>query len=584
MTRKIKIPFLISDAITTGGLSRKGRIFRNSGEADLLDRQIPDSFGQERLRFIRLFVFLILAVFLARLLQLTILEGKKFRSWADNNSIKLVEVEAKRGRILDRNGQVLVFSREQYFLSKENEKLAIFEDQARELEKEGLAGENFTGQLGRITREVERVYPFGEVSAHVLGYTSGVQEADIQKNPDLSSSDFVGRLGVEETYDEVLSGERGKKIIQVDASGKTIAILGQKPGRDGQDIFLTIDIELSKKAFEAASAALSKVQSRAGAVVVTKPENGEVLALLSFPSYDPADVGRFVTQEDKPLFDRVIAGNYTPGSVFKIVSAMAGLESGSITPETEIEDVGEFELGGVKFPNWFYKVYGGRDGILKIERAIARSNDIFFYRLGERTALAEIRKWALSLGFGQKTGIDLAGESFGLVGDEAWKQANLGESWFLGDTMHLAIGQGFVVTTPLQVNLMTSIVANGGWRVVPHIVSSVQSENGIQIVAGDAKRESIGAAPEHLELVRSGMRQACQEKGTAWPFFDSSYPVACKTGTAEKTLGNPHAWFTAYAPSSLPELTITVIIENGGEGSSVAAPVAKEILDWYFQR
>lgn len=283
-----------------------------------------------------------------------------------------------------------------------------------------------------------------------------------------------------------------------------------------------------------------------------------------------------------PLFNRAIAGNYTPGSVFKIVSAIAGLESGALTRDTQIEDVGEFELGGVKFPNWFYKVYGGRDGLLKIDRAIARSNDIFFYRLGERTGLAEIRKWALLLGFGQKTGIDLPGESFGLVGDEAYKQANLGESWFLGDTMHLAIGQGFVVVTPLQVNLMTAIVAAGGRKVVPHIVWAVATESQGRLLVDQSRMVDIGVTPEYLEIVKSGMAQACQEKGTAWPFFKSIYPVSCKTGTAEKTLGNPHAWFTAYAPSTLPQLAITVILENGGEGSSVAAPIAREILDWWF--
>lgn len=578
-----KIPVLISDSISTGRLAQRGRIFKSKDESDLPDSEIAEKLDTPRLKFVRLMLFLITAVFLVRLFVLTIVEGGKYRNWAQNNSIRLVEVEAKRGRILDRNGKVLAHSTQEYFLSKGDNKQKISYEQARELEREGLAGENFDGELGRISREVIRVYPFGEVTAHVLGYTSGVQETDVAKNPKLAPFEFVGRLGIEETYDEVLRGVNGRKIVEVDASGRTISILGETAARDGQDVHLAIDSELSKTAFEVMRAALTKAKSDAGALVITKPENGEVLALLSLPSFDPTDVGRFVTREEKPLFNRVIAGSYTPGSVFKIVSSVAGLASGAVTGDTEIEDVGEFELGGVKFPNWFYKVYGGRDGVLRLDRAIARSNDIFFYRLGERTGLSQMRKWALLLGFGQKTGIDLPGEAFGLVGDEAWKLANLGDSWFLGDTMHLAIGQGFVVTTPLQVNLMTAIVANGGRRVIPHIVSSVQSGNGEQIVVGESREEDIGLASEHLEIVRSGMRQACQEKGTAWPFFKSTYTISCKTGTAEKAQGNPHAWFTAYAPSTLPEHSITVIIENGGEGSSVAAPVAKEILDWWFE-
>lgn len=588
--RKSKIPTLISDAISLGETSgaflrikSRRRIFANRQEDDFWGRGLVDQISLRRLAFVRFFVILIVIVFLGRLLQLTVVEGSKNRDFADNNRIRLVEVEAERGRIVDRNGKILAESVAEYFLNSNNRKSRISEEQAHELEKVGLAGENFSGQLGNITREVVRVYPFGEVGAHVLGYTSQVQKSDLLKNQSYGTVDFAGRLGVEETYDQILRGVNGRKIIEVDAEGKTISILGENPSRRGQDISLSVDIELSGKAVDVMSLQLAKVKSRSGAVVLTNPQNGEVLALLSFPSFDPSDVGRFVAREEKPLFNRAIGGTYTPGSVFKIASAVSGLESGKITAETEVEDVGEFELGGVKFPNWFYLGYGGRDGILKLDRAIARSNDIFFYRLGERIGLSDLRKWAVALGLGQKTGIDLPGESFGIVGDEAWKMASLGEVWFLGDTMHMAIGQGFVSATPLQVNLMTSYVANGGKKVVPHVVLRVEGASG-SIELSPSEEKNIGIKASNLEIVRSGMRQACQEKGTAWPFFKSEYPISCKTGTAERTLGNPHAWFTAYAPSDSAQIAITVIVEDGGEGSSVAAPVAKEILDWYFAR
>ena len=260
---------------------------------------------------------------------------------------------------------------------------------------------------------------------------------------------------------------------------------------------------------------------------------------------------------------------------------MAGLESGKVTENTEIEDVGVFEISGARFSNWYYTSYGGKDGLVKIDRAIARSNDIYFYKLGEATGLEEIRKWAIAMGYGQRTGIDLPGENFGLVPDETWKNANIGEGWYLGDTMHLAIGQGFLITTPLQVNVMTSFMANGGLRVSPHLVSEVKSDLSPIIV--EAKAEKVGEVrAENLEIVKRGMVMACKDKGTAWPFFEVTYSISCKTGTAEKTQGNPHAWFTAFAPSDFPQLAITVMIENGGEGSSVAAPIAKDILDWYF--
>ena len=178
----------------------------------------------------------------------------------------------------------------------------------------------------------------------------------------------------------------------------------------------------------------------------------------------------------------------------------------------------------------------------------------------------------------------MCGENFGLVPDETWKMANLNEPWFLGDTMHLAIGQGFVTASPLQVNVATSYVANGGKKVTPHLVSEVSTLGRGQIVVDGSAKGKIEVDSGSLEIVRSGMRQACQRQGTAWPFFSVQYTIACKTGTAERTQGNPHAWFTAYAPFEAPQLAITVVVENGGEGSSVAAPIAKEILGWYFSK
>lgn len=563
--RKVAPPFLTGIWGSTGeGKKRFGQRGDGSGSDDLTN--------ENRMGHFKLFIFLVLGLLLARLWQLTVVAGAKNRELAENNRIKFVKVEAPRGKIFDRSGSQLAISGEQFFLELESGRRAIFQEQARELIEQGLAGEDFESDLGRVRREMVRVYPLGEVAAHVIGYVQSNQS---------EMGDRQGRLGIEETYDNVLSGVDGAKIVEVDAQGRAISILGEKKARGGQDVVITIDADLQNLAFEVLAKNIKKAGVRGGALVIANPKNGEILALVSLPSFDPLDIGKFTTSADAPLFNRVVAGTYTPGSVFKIVTSLAGLESAKIDKDTEIEDVGEFELGGVRFSNWYYNTYGGREGFLKIDRAIARSNDIFFFRVGERIGLGVLRKWALALGFGQKTGIDLPGEAFGLVGDELWKMANHNTGWYLGDTLHLAIGQGFILATPLQVNVATAFVGNGGNLIRPHLVSKVRAENDREIVT-DSNLRKVNLGKENLQIVADGMRKACIKDGTGWPFFEAAYSVGCKTGTAEKAQGNPHAWFTAFAPYDDPEIAITVIIENGGEGSSVAGPVAREILDWWF--
>ena len=583
MTKRKKPGVRIFDGIWQADFSQKKRIFTGGGRFLGAGYDFLDKVSQNRIRVFELLIISVVIVFLVRLFLLSVVHGGENLELAENNRIRLVFEEPMRGRIMSADGEVLAQSVTKYFLEKDGLRHEITEEQVKELEKAGLAGEDFVGELGGVDREIVRNYPSGEMSSHITGYTSLVQKEDIAKNAKLKGNDFVGRLGIEEAYDELLRGEAGKKIVEVDSKGKTISILGQTTGTGGADILLSIDSALQKKAYEVLASHLAKLNLGVGALVITEPFSGQILALVSMPSYDPADVGKSVASERKPLFNRVISGTYPPGSVFKISSALAGLESGKINRETEIEDVGEFELGGLKFGNWFYLTYGSRDGVLKIDRAIARSNDIFFYKLGEKVGLADLRSQALRLGFSQKTGIDLPGEAYGLVGDEVWKRANLGDNWFLGDTMHMAIGQGYVLTTPIQINRVTDFMANGGKLVRPYLVTRVKPQSGKELDVQPSIADGI-VGHENLQIVRDGMRQACEKSGTAWPFFDAKYKVGCKTGTAEKTQGDPHAWFTAFAPYDNPKIAITVIIENGGEGSSVAAPVAREILDWYFAR
>lgn len=573
--RKLSPPVLEGLQLAVTGPNFLGRGRQPAQEGD-------EARDLRRLATIKIILALVVLVLFARLFQLTLISGSKNRELAEENRIRYQEVEAGRGKILDRDGKLLATSVEKFFLTRDGIVREVTEKQARDLEAAGLAGEIFLGELGEIRREVVREYPYGQTFSHALGYVSRVQPQDLAKNDSFANTDFVGRGGIEEIYDGVLRGKNGAKIVEVDATEKAISLLASDAGEVGSDIESTLDLELSRKIYEVMTAGLAKNSAIAGAVIVSKVDTGEILALLSMPAFDPGNIGQAVVNPDQPLFNRVISATYTPGSVFKIVSAVAGLESGKITPETEIEDVGEFSIGDSKFANWYFLNYGGRDGLVKIDRAIARSNDIFFYRLGERVGLGDLRKWAVALGFGSATGVDLPAEATGLVGDEVWKRARFDQGWFLGDTLHLAIGQGYIQATPIQVNMATVAVANGGVKVTPSLVRQAHQKDGKNVeVVG--KSVSLAVSPKTLAIVREGMKLACQAGGTAWPFFNAGYSVGCKTGTAEKTQGNPHAWFTAFAPYDSPEIAITVIIENGGEGSSVAAPVAKEVLDWWFE-
>jgi len=582
--RKKPFPILIFESISK--YTRKG--FKRQ-KIDISDSygnfsDPAESIPSHRVTNFYFLIIIMVAIFLFRLFYLTVIKGEENRILSDENRIRLVDIEQERGQILDRNGKVVADSERSLLLKSSYKFTKITQNQANDLEAEGLAGENFEGELGLIVEEVKRNYPLSEKAAHLTGYVSGPQEGDTITGEQVSSVEKIGRLGVEQYYDDFLRGKVGKKLVEVDSLGKKVTILGQEEPKIGATVHLTLDSELQKFAYEALKKQVEKAQVKTGALIIQNPQTGEILALVSFPSFDPANIQKSTDDKDQPFFNRVISGVYPPGSVFKITSALAGLESGKITKDTEIEDVGEFNIGETKFANWYFLTYGKKDGVLKIDRAIARSNDIFFFRVAERIGLDAIRQMAKKLGFGQKSGIDLPGEAFGLLPDEVWKDSTLKEQWFLGDTLHLAIGQGFMLTTPIQVNLMTSYMASGKIY-KPHVVSKIENlpNNAAAIEISPKILSEDLASAENFTVVRDGMRQACEQGGTAFPFFNAPYKVGCKTGTAEKALGNPHAWFSAFAPFENPKITITVIIEDGGEGSAVAAPVAREILDWMFQ-
>lgn len=564
---KLKLPWL-GESISSGSSGNwqaRRHLTNGSGFDESLNR-----INSSRLSIFYILAFLILLILLARLFGLTVIAGSQNRELSQNNRIRLFEREAQRGRIFDRDGKIIAESKLVYMLKKNDKLTQISFGQAKDLEMQGLASENFEGELGQISQEVRRSYLLSAASAHILGYTSWGQGVQA-----------VGMLGIEQAYNSFLTGKVGKKLVEVDTLGRKVSILGEQESVRGRDLKTTLDADLQKFAFDVLKKQAEKFGTKKGAVVVQNPRSGEILALVSSPSFDPTDIGKSVSDLEKPFFNRATQGSYPPGSVFKIVTALAGLDSGLIDENTQIEDVGEFELGGSKFSNWFFNQYGKRDGVLKIQKAIARSNDIFFYRVAEKVGLKTLRVMAIKLGLGQKTGIDLPAEAVGLVPDEVWKKSAFGDDWYLGDTMHFGIGQGFLLTTPLQLNSITSFVASG-ILTKPYVVSEIGSgDSDVVKFSGKVLGEDI-VGRENLDLVRAGMRDACKLGGTGAPFFNAKYEVGCKTGTAERELGNPHAWFTVYAPYDDPKIALTVIIEDGGEGSSVAAPVAREIVDWWM--
>jgi len=480
----------------------------------------------------RTFLFYLLltvvySLFIAQLVNLQILQGKKNLALSAGNRIKIEKIRAVRGLFYDREKRALVYN----------------------LEVKNKAG-------------LSREYLYGPVLAHLLGYVD---------------KDYIARSGLEKEYDELLKGKDGGDLIEVDSQGKKIRQIGHQEPVPGENLYLTVDLDLQKKAWEA-------LGHQKGAVVVSRPDNGEILALVSKPSFNPncfinqsdlddevriklkatlakcPAIEEILNSPDRPFFNRAIHGVYPPGSIFKIVTAAAGLESGKINKNTRILDTGEIRVGKYRYGNWYYDRYGKTEGLLNVVDALKRSNDIFFYRVGEKVGAKKLVEWAKAFGLGQKEGFLPDPEN---------------RRWFLGNTYHLSIGQGKIGVTPLQVNLMTNVIANGGKLCQSKLVKDSKTEC-----------QDLGLQRETIEIIKEGMKQACGPQGTSHRFLDFPFQVACKTGTAEfgDSAGRTHAWFTIFAPLENPQITVTVLVEAGGEGSTVAAPVAKEILQAWAQK
>lgn len=552
----------------------------------------------QRLWFGRVMVAIIFIGLLSRLAQLQIVEGAKYRDRSDSNRLAIKTVSAPRGVVIARDGSLLI--RNLPVATLITDEAGRIQGEADKIAPE-LSLELGATESGGLIFDVTRNYPYGELFAHVTGYVGPVSESEIEAGA--LPTAVSGRAGIERWYQSQLQGRDGKEYIEINATGKLLRRHQQVQAVSGLDLTTSLEPKLQQ-------ALLDAFEGRKGAAVASHPYTGEVFALVSSPSYDPnlflfeqqwvgdrpkkreakAALQALLTDDTNPLLNRSIAGTYPPGSVYKIIPSIAGLETETIKADTEIEDSGVITINQFQYRNWYFTKYGRTDGLVDVVTALKRSNDVYYYRLGEWLGPERLAEWSRTFRLGRLSNIDLPGEVPGLVPDPAWKLAAKKERWFLGNTYHMAIGQGDVLVNPVQLNQAFAVVASDGSWCKPRIVTGI----GDQVTAAECV--TLDIAPSSLEPVKRGLEAVCESGGTAFPFFDFSLEslgaeyqgerakVACKTGTAQYV--NPdnftHAWFSVYAPAKDPEIVITVLVEGAGEGSEQAAPIAKKALEVWF--
>ena len=512
--------------------------------------------------FLRGILILGFLLLIGRLFELQVIKGNYFRSIAEGNRIRRIPIAAARGKILARGGEVLVGS-------IEVKRKIVFDKDSGYSKVEDISG----ASPEDIVSEWKRDYPLGQAFAHVGGYLGEVAPEEVGKiNPQCPEKgprhpgQLIGRSGLEEEYECTLAGIEGEELVEVDTQGNKVRVLGRKEPTAGHDLKTSIQFGLQKKVAQTLS-------GKSGAAVVTDG-TGQVLALYSSPSFNPKNPAEVLTDPNLPLFNRAIGGQYHPGSVFKPIVAIAALEEGKIDENYTYEDTGKITVdsayGSFSYTNWYFNQYGGTEGKIGLVRAIARSTDTFFYKLGEIVGIDKLVYWMEKMGLTARVNIDIPGEIQNLIPSPAWKLKVKGEQWFLGNTYHLSIGQGDLALTVVGLHRALLAIANGG----------ALCELGI---AQDPRCTNLKLEKKKVELVKEGMMQACSTGGTGYTFFDFTPQVGCKTGTAETNEdGKTHAWFNVFAPTEFPEISATVMIERSGEGSKVAGPLAREIFDYWF--
>jgi penicillin-binding protein 2 len=588
----------------------------------LLLRRVPVTIGV---------VVASLLLVIARLWYLQVVHGEELRSLSEHNRIRLRRVPAERGLILDRHGTILADNRPSFDVKLVPEDAGDVPAVVARLGQylgdgpvlEGLAQvhrkapyqpvvlrrdiswpdvaaiETHRLDLPGVTLDVEprRIYPYGSLAAHLLGYVGEATPGDLESRDDLGMGDVLGKAGVERPFDRELRGIRGRQEIEVDALGRRIGVLAEEPETPGRDIVLTID-----RATQAAAEAA--LEGHRGAIVALDPNSGEVLAMASRPTFDPNDFASGVTTEawralvadrHKPLTNRALQGQYPPASTFKIVVGVAALEKKKISPSGDVCCWGGMPFGGRVFNCW--RKHG--HGCLGFHDAMLQSCDVYFYEAGHRVGVDAIAEYSRKFGLGARTGIGIGYEEPGLIPDSAWKKRRFGEPWYPGETLSVAIGQGFVLATPLQMATMIATVANGGTRYKPHVVKRIEGGEGDAAVEfGPEVVEKVELRPATLSLLHRSLEDVvAADRGTGRRAAVDGIKVAGKTGTAQvaglaKAQGGgedvpeqfrDHAWFVGYAPAGAPTIAVAVLVEHTGHhGGTVAAPMAKAVFEAHF--
>ncbi len=543
-----------------------------------------------------------------RLAYLQFVRGHEYRQRAEMNRIRLVPVASDRGNILDRKGKLLAANRltrslylwpqeqspEQWQIAAERlanilkvpagKILAKLEETGyqsplpvrvgRDLNPEAfIALAESAVQLPgtEIRGESSRYYPAGSLAAHFMGYIGEATAEDMDSHPEFPMGMIVGRTGIEHLADERLRGVWGSRLIEVDAAGQELRMLGMHPPDAGSPVKVTLDLKLQKAAEKA-------LDNRRGSVVALDVKTGAILVIASGPTFDPNVFTHKITQKDwqqlqgkdNPLLNRALQG-YPPASTFKIVTAVAGIESGKMTPTSRLATAAALNIGGTIF-----REHSGGYGVIGFQDALAYSSNTFFYQVGMKAGPEEIAKWGKRMGIGTSRILGWEGGNRGSIPTPAEKQELYKQPWYAGDTVSMSIGQGVVLVTPLELAVMVATIANGGWRVKPHLLAD-------QTNIPETKREKAGISPGTLKTVRDGLIAVVQ-RGTARRLNDGSIPlVAGKTGTAEVPGQRDNAVFVSFGPAKDPQIAIAVVVENGGYGGATAAPIAHKIYKEYFK-
>ena len=582
-----------------------------------------------RLEILMLASLLVITILIGRMTYLQLYDGDYYYRLSEGNRVRSVNILAPRGIIFDANGEELVKNEPGFAVSllrtdkppkmevlrklsgiigmpitEIQEKIAKKKDSYEPI----LLKNNLTSAMVTMIEEqykdlpgvflesqAVRTYANNELAVHVLGYVGEVSEYEMKKNPspELKVGSFVGKFGLERFYDNVLRGKDGSYREEVDVAGRVVQTLDKIPPIPGQGLVLTIDANLQREVEKITDEHLSYLRSSgfapnayAAAVIALDPRTGEVKALVSRPGFNPNLFVNGISSKDwqaindnpyDPMSDKVIAGEYPPGSTFKIVTGSAALETGKVTPEELIFDSGQHWLIPMRNSE------GEALGWINFHRALAASDNVYFYEMGNRVGIDILQKYSKMFGLGKTTGIDLYDENEGIVASQEYKRKVFDEDWYLGDTFNAAIGQGFNLATPLQIAMMFSAVAENGEMFKPHLVKKILNDDGSLVKEFKPEKSgTLNISPNTLRLLRNGLEAVAQEGGTAAQMSNLPVAVAGKTGTAENPHGKDHGLFAAYAPAENPSIVIVAVIPQGGYGSVSAAPIVKRIFEYMF--